>query len=113
MPKIPRQKIALKEPIQCSFCGKQAASVQVLVASRTGAHICERCIDVCRKTADGYLDGTSSLTVRRKLPAEVAREAIELLREMRDEQVVTDKDYKAKCLKIIEGLTGAVRVDRE
>jgi ATP-dependent protease Clp ATPase subunit len=105
MARTPNREAVPKEPIQCSFCGKRAAAVQVLVASRTGTHICERCIEVCKKTADGYVNGTSGLMVRRKLPSEIARDTVELLREMRDEQIITAEDYKSKCLKIIEELT--------
>jgi len=71
-------------------------AVQVLIESRTGTHICERCTDVCKQIADSKAGGTSGVHVTRKLPTEVASDTIALLRQIRDEQVLTDEDYKAR-----------------
>jgi ATP-dependent protease Clp ATPase subunit len=104
---MPKQKTTPRKPVHCSFCGKDSMLVQVLVESRTGAHICERCTDVCKQIADSKVGGTSGVHVTRKLPTEVARDTIALLRQMRDEQVLTDDDYKGRCAKIIDELASA------
>jgi ATP-dependent protease Clp ATPase subunit len=93
---------ALPKRVHCSFCERDSAAVQVLVASQSGAHICERCTDVCKQIADSKVGGTSGLTVVRKMPVEVARETIALLRQMKDEQVLSADDYKRRCLQLIE-----------
>lgn len=104
-----KQKTASRKSVKCSFCGKEPAAVQVLIASRTGAHICERCTDICKQIADSKVGGTSGVQVMRKLPTEIGRDTIALLRQMKDEQVLSDEDYKGKCLKIIEELTSALK----
>ncbi len=93
--------------VHCSFCGRDSAAVQVLVAAQSGAHICERCTDVCKQIADSKVGGTSGLTIVRKMPVEVARETFALLRQMKDEQVISEEDYKRRCLQLIEDMVPA------
>lgn len=94
---------ALSKEVHCAFCGKEVALVQVLIASQEGVHICEKCIDVAKQIADSKVGGTSGLTVvARKMPTEIARDTISILRQMRDESVLTDEDYKKHCMRLIE-----------
>jgi hypothetical protein len=41
------------------------------------------------------------------MPVEVARETIALLRQMKDEQVLSADDYKRRCLQLIEDMVPA------
>ena len=97
-----RSSVESQKKPKCSFCGRESASVQVLVVSSSeGVYICERCVDVAKQIADSKVGGTSGLSVIRKTPTEVARDTISLLRQMRDENVLSGEDYERRCLRLI------------
>jgi ATP-dependent protease Clp ATPase subunit len=96
------KKAKTPKTARCAFCGKEAALVQILIASQEGVHICEKCIDVAKQIADSKVGGTSGLHVIRKMPSEVARDTIALLRQMKDESVLTEEEYKKRCMQLID-----------
>ncbi len=79
-----------KNPLHCSFCGRNRDEVKILIAGQEG-HICENCVEHAREIIDQELTvkddkGTSSFKLTIKKPVEV--------KKFLDEYVIGQDDAK-------------------
>ena len=66
-----------KNPLHCSFCGRNRDEVKILIAGQEG-HICENCVEHAREIIDQELTikddkGTSSFKLTVKKPVEIKK----------------------------------------
>jgi ATP-dependent Clp protease ATP-binding subunit ClpX len=50
---MPRKNNNDQDRVVCSFCGRSREEVPHMIASRSGAHICAECVDVCEQMLMG------------------------------------------------------------
>jgi ATP-dependent Clp protease ATP-binding subunit ClpX len=50
---MPRKNNNGQDRVVCSFCGRSREEVPHMIASRSGAHICAECVDVCEQMLMG------------------------------------------------------------
>ena len=72
-----RHIIMAKNPLHCSFCGRNRDEVKILIAGQEG-HICENCVEHAREIIDQELTvkdekGNSSFKLTVRKPMEITK----------------------------------------
>ncbi len=86
----------------CSFCGKLHTEVQKLIAG-PGVYICDSCVNVCKGILAKEFSGGRNRS-NKLLNAKEIKDRLDLLRELRDDKIITEKDFSARAKRLAEQL---------
>lgn len=97
-------------PYVCSFCDKAAAQVRILIKGDKG-YICDGCVLTCTEMLSEKIGkdwqkkarSTRSSTLKNLflLPLEEAKETFILLKMLKDERVITQRDFLARSRQLL------------